>query len=408
MSFLFNGLARLSQTFTPPIAQDDGLAQANPPVDEAQIMPSQEAIEVVEEAIDAVAITLDQVERSLIVEDEVARQLSEDVETDTQEQEEQGGDEEQVEEETETPEEIVKWEKINRENAEITDAPTHLPYDVSFIAQICAAYRAVEHERGEGNRLFDDFLAETLAGEDGMREICERQRKTETSSRRKAICTRYFDDFITECVEDYVAHDIHDIQLVVLGAGMDSRAYRLSILANVHKVFEVDIAKVLDLKESLLESVEPAHPLPLIQDGEIHWVMTDLVKGDDWMTELVDKGFNSKAPSIWIAEGLFYYFEPKRVNELLQGIASLSVSGNSKLAFSAVSDLSTGNHRRVLFKSSMPDPHATLEKAGFTADHIDVFHGPRANYGVLKDDELLNPDIWKTKRAGIYVTATKV
>lgn len=406
MSFLFSGLARLGQTFTPPHAQGE-LTEAKLPADEAQIIPSQEAIEVVQEAVEAVAITLDQVERSRTIEEKVVPQLSEEVATDPQEQEEKI-EEEEVEEETETPEEIEKWEEINRENAEITDAPTHLPYDISFTAQICSAYRAVEHDRGEGNRLFDDFLAETLAGEDGMREICDRQRKHKTTNRRIAIRTRYFDDFITECVEDYVDHDIHDIQLVILGAGMDSRAYRLSILANVHKVFEVDIAKVLELKESLLESFEPAHPLPLIQDGEIHCVMTDLIKGDDWMMELVDKGFNSKAPSIWIAEGLFYYFEPKRVNELLQGIASLSVSGNSHLAFSAVSDLSTGNHRRILFKSSMPDPHATLEKAGFKADHIDVFHGPRANYGVLNDDELLNPDIWKTQRAGIYVTATKL
>ena len=46
--------------------------------------------------------------------------------------------------------------------------------------------------------------------------------------------TRYIDDYLHECIDDEIK------QLVILGAGYDSRAYRFDDLKGKVKVFELD------------------------------------------------------------------------------------------------------------------------------------------------------------------------
>lgn len=280
-------------------------------------------------------------------------------------------------------------------------------FDVIETAQRVCAVRALECDREESDMLYDDYLAETLAGEELMKSV--REKKNESSSTRIALRTRYFDDFITESVEDMIEHDIHNIQIVIVGSGMDTRAYRLPIMAMVSKVFEVDFEKVLELKERLLETVEPAHPLPLVQDGAVHLVMAD-VEREDWVDALLSHGFDSRIPSVWVLEGLLYYFEASKVEELLGEIGRLCVSGISTIGFSAISQMTFASGRVGMknFKSAMPDPQKTLEKAGFTTNHIDVYKSVRINFGRFADEELIDSEAWQSDRHGIYVTATKM
>lgn len=67
---------------------------------------------------------------------------------------------------------------------------------------------------------------------------------------RKIACrTRYFDDFLLDCSSSPTPHG--DIRLFyILGAGMDTRAWRLGLNGTV---VEVDTADVIGAKEVLLQ-----------------------------------------------------------------------------------------------------------------------------------------------------------
>ena len=72
---------------------------------------------------------------------------------------------------------------------------------------------------------------------------------------------RYIDDYLQSCIDDGLE------QLVILGAGYDSRAYRFEKLKRV-KVFEVDHpatqrVKVARLKEALGELPENVVFVPI-------------------------------------------------------------------------------------------------------------------------------------------------
>lgn len=104
----------------------------------------------------------------------------------------------------------------------------------SRTAWAAAAHRAA-HQVLEQGRIFSDPLALRILGEDAETIVHEAQ---EHPSRRWmrifiAIRTRFAEDAIADAVEGGVS------QVVVLGAGLDTYAYR-SPLCNRLKIFEVD------------------------------------------------------------------------------------------------------------------------------------------------------------------------
>ena len=101
-----------------------------------------------------------------------------------------------------------------------------------------AGVRARETKRED--RLFEDPLAESLAGEAGAAWIA--QRPTD-STLPIVLRTRFFDDFLIRITRE------HNIQQVVLvGAGYDTRAFRLKWPEGT-TLFEIDQAEVLTRKQ---------------------------------------------------------------------------------------------------------------------------------------------------------------
>jgi methyltransferase (TIGR00027 family) len=122
--------------------------------------------------------------------------------------------------------------------------------DVSETALMVAIWRAAENTHA--NPLYRDPLALKLAGDRG-REIIKGLPKGRTSIGHwmMAIRTRVIDDLIREAVAD-------GVDLVLnLGAGLDTRPYRLELPSNLCWV-EVDCAKIIELKESCLFEEKPA------------------------------------------------------------------------------------------------------------------------------------------------------
>ncbi len=129
----------------------------------------------------------------------------------------------------------------------------------------------------------------------------------------QAARTRYFDDYFRRAAEAGVR------QVVILAAGLDSRAYRLP-WPDGTTVFELDQPQVLEFKRRVLAE-HGAQPT-----AERREIAVDL--RDDWPQALRDAGFDPARPSAWIAEGLLIYLPASAQEQLFTGIDGLAAPGS--------------------------------------------------------------------------------
>lgn len=125
--------------------------------------------------------------------------------------------------------------------------------------------------------------------------------------------TRYFDDYFRQAADAGVR------QVVILAAGLDSRAYRLP-WPDETTIFELDRPQVLDFKREVLAG-QGAKP-----NAERREVGIDL--REDWPQALRDSGFDVALPSAWIAEGLLLYLPGDAQEQLFTGIDALASPGS--------------------------------------------------------------------------------
>lgn len=131
-----------------------------------------------------------------------------------------------------------------------------------------------------------------------------------------AVRTRYFDDFFLDAAAAGVR------QAVILAAGLDSRAYRLTWPAGT-VVYEVDQPAVIEFKTMTLADLG-AEPI-----AQRRTVALDL--RDDWVNALHRNGFDANQPTAWSAEGLLMYLPPDAQDRLFDAITATSAPG-SRLA----------------------------------------------------------------------------
>jgi len=102
-------------------------------------------------------------------------------------------------------------------------------------------------------------------------------------------------------------------QFVILGAGFDTRAFRLPKDTRVRS-FEVDAPKTQAIKREILEKAG-------IDSTGVTFVAADLEK-EDWLTRLVDAGFDPGTPALFLWEGVTVYLEKEAVEATLRTIGS--------------------------------------------------------------------------------------
>jgi len=116
--------------------------------------------------------------------------------------------------------------------------------------------------------------------------------------------------FFDTVVDRYLA-DI--TQLVILGAGFDTRAFRLPKEAR-RRSFEVDAPKTQAIKREMLEKAG-------IDSTGVTFVAADFEK-EDWLRRLIDVGFNPDEPALFLWEGVMTYLDREAVESTLRKIAS--------------------------------------------------------------------------------------
>ncbi|MGC4946968.1 class I SAM-dependent methyltransferase [Streptomyces sp. DT224] len=166
--------------------------------------------------------------------------------------------------------------------------------------------------------------------------------------------TRVLDDFVVRSVLTGAR------QVVLLGAGLDTRAFRLDWPSDC-VFFEVDRAGVLAFKHQVLTDLSAA--------PKVKRVLVPADLRDDWVSALTASGFDPAAPSIWLAEGLLFYLPGPAETYLVDTVDLLAAEG-SALAFEAKLEADLLAYRDSAIYT------ATREQIGI--DLLDLFdRGPR-------------------------------
>ncbi|BDZ69834.1 SAM-dependent methyltransferase [Methanobacterium petrolearium] len=192
-------------------------------------------------------------------------------------------------------------------------------------AEFVASHRAVESLKPENERIcYDPYAIQFLKPETleiindpvKLKAINEMAgpigQEMGTSLR---IRVRYFDDFIERSVDNGLE------QLVILGAGYDTRAYRINGLENV-KVFEVDYPDTQHFKIQKIVEI-----FGFLSDHVVY-VPVDL-ETHTLGQSLVDKGYESSKKTLFVMEGLIQYISPEYVDEIFSFIARNSGKGSA-------------------------------------------------------------------------------
>jgi methyltransferase (TIGR00027 family) len=197
----------------------------------------------------------------------------------------------------------------------------------SFTAETVALVRALETHRGPGRRLFVDPLAEPFTrGRLRVLARCSRlpglggvaawayDRVAGPGPRPSAVArTRFIDDVLTGRAPGVD-------QVVLLGAGFDTRAHRLPALASL-TTFEVDHPATQARKTAVVAGEG-------LDAGHVVYVPVDFER-DHLERSLLAAGFDPARPTVFVWEGVTNYLSAAAVDATLATIRDLAAPGSA-------------------------------------------------------------------------------
>ncbi|CAL0305834.1 unnamed protein product [Lupinus luteus] len=233
-----------------------------------------------------------------------------------------------------------------------------------------------------------DPLAELLAGESYLINLHEKIKKdclknaTEISGVILAVRTLWFDSRIEDALS---SSNGRESQVVLLGAGMDTRAYRLSCLKD-SDVFEVDFTEVLQVKMTILQAAkESAYDSQHIMSKakSLTRVAAD-IRENDWLEKLQIAGFLPNKNTIWVLEGILYYLINSQAMQVLKLLANQCTLTHTVVLADFMNKSSTMlSNSTFHFYSDWPDH--LLPSIGFTHVKLSQIGDPDAHFGLLND-----------------------
>ena len=196
----------------------------------------------------------------------------------------------------------------------------------SKMAEMIALHRVAESRKPEGERICYDpyavhfvdpevlaFAASNPDKTKEMSEYYERLFPGLANSIRARV--RYFDDFVRTSIDEGLE------QLVILGAGYDTRAYRIEGLKGKVKVFEVDHPDTQSVKIEKVKEIFGFLP------DHVIYVPVDF-ETENLGERLIVQGFDRSLKTLFLTEGLVMYIPPEAVDETLSFIAKNSGKGS--------------------------------------------------------------------------------
>ncbi len=192
------------------------------------------------------------------------------------------------------------------------------PGQPSRTARAAAIHRAV-HQVLEQGRIFADPLAVPILGEDADALAREAEQSPQSRKMRMfiAVRTRFAEDALAAAVDRGVA------QLVVLGAGLDTYAYRGAMRQRL-RIFEVDHPATQAWKRQRL--AEAGIPIPTA----LTFVPVDFER-DTLDSGLAATGFDRRKPAFFTWLGVVPYLTEEATFGALRFIGSLP--GGAEVVF---------------------------------------------------------------------------
>ncbi|WP_419176417.1 SAM-dependent methyltransferase [Desulfosediminicola sp.] len=194
-------------------------------------------------------------------------------------------------------------------------------------AAIIAAHRAYEYSRTDSNRICSDQYAKSFLPEN-FSVIGESELPSEeTIAIFRDLVPGFHEFFLarTRYIDDYLAGQLTVglEQLVILGAGFDTRAHRFEELGAI-RVFEVDHPATQAIKKAKVEELFSTLP------DHVSYVPIDFHREN--LELLSDYGYDHSKKSLFIMEGVIMYLDLEAIDETLLFISRNSAEG-SRLIF---------------------------------------------------------------------------
>jgi methyltransferase (TIGR00027 family) len=186
---------------------------------------------------------------------------------------------------------------------------------------------------------------------------------------------RYIDDYLKSCIEDGLE------QLVILGAGYDSRAYRFKQLKGQVKVFEVDHPATQRVKIEKLKQIFGRLPEHVI------YVAIDFNK-ETLEQRLYASGYEKRLKTLFVWEGVTEYLTAEAVDDTLAFVAKNSGHGSSIIFDYMYTSAITGTVERKEVISMRRYERLTGEGLTFGIEEgmIEKFLGQRGFYQIKNAD----------------------
>jgi methyltransferase (TIGR00027 family) len=191
-----------------------------------------------------------------------------------------------------------------------------------------ALFRALEARRPESDRVANDFLAVRFLTPEfrilaGLARVAAARRLIETVIDRRWPCVRGGVVARTRLIDETVAAELPGVrQILILGAGFDTRAYRLRPMRQAC-VFEVDHPATQAAKRRILHGTGQ---LP----ASVRFVPVVFGAGDP-ARELAASGFGPGTPTLVLWEGVTNYLGPDAVDATFRFLASVLAPGSPVL-----------------------------------------------------------------------------
>ena len=194
-------------------------------------------------------------------------------------------------------------------------------HEASRTAEFMAVFRASENAKAPASRAFADPLAAALLP--GELRLAARLFGVRPAA---ALLNAYIDRrwpgartsgiARTRLIDDWIGQAAHGIdQVVLLGAGFDTRAWRLDTLASA-RIFEVDHPNTASVKQERLRS---AHA----DLKKATFVKVDF-ETDDFDQLLRAAGFDPARPAIVVWEGVSQYLTGEAVCGVMRWVGRLA------------------------------------------------------------------------------------
>lgn len=204
------------------------------------------------------------------------------------------------------------------------------PGQISWTSQVAAAYRALGAKNPDPKTRNPDYLAGRLVDKDFLAKQLRLPEDYDSALaiiRKRGSSTFYYMTARTKYIDHVLSQEAAAgvEQVVILGAGLDSRAYRFAKRFPKLKFFEVDLPATQAYKRQRVEAAVGGLPPGVV------YVAVDFDK-DDLGRALAKAGYRKDRRTLFIWEAVSYYLQEAGVRATLDFVAQQAQPG-SRLVF---------------------------------------------------------------------------